>query len=44
MRQFIDQYAESIAKWDRLKMSLEICAEEGGEACMDMIVRRNWLK
>ena len=44
MRGFIDEYADSIAKWDRIKMSLAVCADKGGEACLDMIVRRNWLK
>ena len=44
LEQFMDQYHKSIAKWDRVKDALRVCAEQGGEACLDMTLRRNWWK
>ena len=40
----IEPYHESIAKWNRVESALQVCAEQGGEACVDMTLRRNWWK
>ena len=44
LRQFIEQYHQSIAEWDRVKETLRVCVEHGGETAIDMILRRRWLK
>ena len=42
--EIMDQYYGSIAKWDRVRDALRVCADQGGEACIDMTLRRNWWK
>ena len=41
---FIDKLHDSIAKWERVETTLTVCQYEGGDAAIDMVLRRNWLK
>ena len=44
LEEIMDKYYDSIAKWDRVRDALRVCADQGGEACIDMTLRRNWWK
>ena len=44
LAKFVEQYNDSIGKWDRIGQALNVSADEGGDAAIDMIVRRNWLR